>query len=103
MVDKAFIATNPNKIYALLRNFTQNMLKFHTEDGYAFIADKIIIIDKFNPHVASVIAQGFNTVVYLSQDHRQYARAALNRVLEQPDLSPSVYEIVSKILTGIKS
>jgi aminopeptidase N len=103
MVDKAFIATNPNKIYALLRNFTQNGLKFNTEDGYSFIADKIIIIDKFNPHVASVLAQGFNSVVYLSNDYKKHAKTALNRILEQTDLSAAVYEIVSKIISGIKS
>ena len=102
MVDKAFIATNPNKIYALLKSFTQNGLKFNSEDGYSFIADKIIIIDKFNPHVASSLAQGFNSVVYLSDDYRKHARTALNRILEQSNLSDSVYEIVTKIITGLK-
>ncbi|MFN7095384.1 MAG: DUF3458 domain-containing protein, partial [Burkholderiales bacterium] len=53
MVDKAFVATNPNKIYALLRSFTLNGLKFNSEEGYSFIADKIIVINKFNPQVAS--------------------------------------------------
>ncbi len=103
MVDKAFIATNPNKIYALLRSFTQNGPKFNTEDGYSFIADKIIIIDKFNPHVASVIAQGFSSVVYLESDYRKYARTALNHILAQENLSDSVYEIVTKISVGLKA
>ena len=103
MVDKAFIATNPNKIYALLRNFTQNGPKFNTEDGYSFIADKIIIIDKFNPHVASVIAQGYSSVVYLESDYRKYARTALNHILAQENLSDSVYEIVTKISVGLKA
>ncbi len=102
MVDQAFIATNPNKIYALLRSFTQNGLKFNTEDGYSFIADKIIIIDKFNPHVASVIAQGFGSVTYLESDYRKYARTALNNILAQENISASVYEIVTKISIGLK-
>ena len=101
MVDKAFIATNPNKIYALLRSFTQNGPKFNTEDGYSFIADKIITIDKFNPHVASAIAQGFSSVVYLESDYRKYARTALNHILAQENLSDSVYEIVTKISIGV--
>ena len=102
MVDDAFIATNPNKIYALLRNFTQNGLRFNSEEGYSFIADKIITIDKFNPHVASVLTQGFNSAVYLSTDYRKLAKAVLNRILEQKELSNSVYEIASKIVSGIK-
>lgn len=103
MLDKAFIATNPNKIYALLRSFTQNGLKFNSENGYSFIADKIITIDKFNPHVASVLAQGFNSCAYLSPEYKKLAKIALNRILEQPNLSNSVYEICGKITSGIKA
>ncbi|MBP9742186.1 MAG: aminopeptidase N [Burkholderiales bacterium] len=101
MVNEKFIATNPNKIYALLRTFTTNGLKFHTEEGYSFIADKIITIDKFNPHLASVLTQGFNNTVYLSANHKKLARITLNRILEQPQLSPAVKEMAEKIISGL--
>lgn len=99
MVNKKFIATNPNKIYALLRTFTTNGLKFHTEEGYSFIADKIINIDKFNPHLASILAQGFSNAVYLAANHKRLAKFTLNRILEQPGLSSAVKEILNKITT----
>lgn len=101
MVDKTFIATNPNKIYALLRSFTQNGLVFHTDEGYSFIADKAIIIDKFNPQVASALVQGFSTSVYMADSYRKMAKNALKRILEQKDLSSAVYEIASKIASGL--
>ncbi len=102
MVDKAFIATNPNKIYALLRTFTQNSLVFHNDDGYSFILDKIIAIDKFNPHVASILTQGFNQSVYLSSEYKQLAKNYLNKLVELDNISDAVYEIASKILIGLK-
>lgn len=101
IVDKAFIATNPNKIYALVRGFTQNQFKFHNMDGYEFIADQVINIDKFNPHVASTVARGFNSVVYLNKAYKDLAKNALNRILKQDNLSNSTYEVVSQISGSI--
>lgn len=99
MVDPSFIATNPNKIYALVRGFTQNQFKFHSMEGYEFIADQIINIDKFNPHVASTVARGFNSVVYLSDNHKTMAKNALQRIYKQDKLSNSTSEIVVQILS----
>lgn len=97
MVDPAFIATNPNKIYALVRGFTQNQFKFHNLDGYEFIADQVINIDKFNPHVASTVARGFNSVNYLADNYKVMAKNAMQRILKQEKLSNSTLEIVSQI------
>ncbi len=102
MVDKVFIATNPNKIYALLRTFLANGLKFNTEKGYSFIVDKIIAIDKFNPSVASILAQGFSNTCHLDQNHRYLAKIALQRIVQQKDISNNVFEIVSKIINGLE-
>ncbi len=102
MVDKTFIATNPNKIYALLKTFTQNGLVFNTDAGYSFIADKVIMIDQFNPQVASALASGFNSAAYLNETWRKMAKVALNRIIEHKNLSNMVYEIVSKILSGLR-
>lgn len=99
MVDPSFIATNPNKIYALVRGFTQNQFKFHSMEGYEFIADQIINIDKFNPHVASTVARGFNNVVYLSDNYKIMAKNALQRIYKQDKLSNSTSEIVAQILS----
>ena len=101
MVDPTFIATNPNKIYALIRAFTNNSRQFHNEAGYAFVADQIINVDKFNPHVAGTVARGFNSVVYLAPRYRSMAQHALQRILQQQHISDGVKEISTQILSSI--
>jgi aminopeptidase N len=101
MVDKAFIATNPNKIYALLRSFTINGARFHTAAGYEFIADKVIMIDKFNPQVASTLVHGFSDASHLNNECKQLARLTLKNILTQDKLSSDVNELASKILAGL--
>ena len=102
IMDKAFIATNPNKIYALLNTFTQNGAKFNSEEGYSFIADKIISIDKFNPSVASSLTKSFAQVGKLSASYKILAKSSLNIILNQPSISSAVYESASKIVAGMK-
>ncbi|MCX8515317.1 MAG: aminopeptidase N C-terminal domain-containing protein [Burkholderiales bacterium] len=102
MVNKAFIATNPNKIYSLLGAFSRNCNIFHSMDGYSFLTDKIISIDKFNPSVASRLTSGFNSTVYLADNYKKLAKVCLNRILEQANISNAVYEIAQKINTGLK-
>lgn len=101
MVDKAFIPTNPNKIYALLRSFTQNAKQFNTEEGYNFIAEQVIMIDKFNPSVASNVLQGFNNVTQLSIKFQKLAKNSLGIISNQKNLSNNAYEIVNKIINKI--
>lgn len=98
MVDKTFNPTNPNKIYALVRNFASNGLKFNNLEGYEFIADQIIAIDKFNPQVASSIARKFNQIQYLDAKWQTLARHSINRILSTPNLSLDVKEILTKFL-----
>ena len=71
-------------------------------DGYSFLTDKIIAIDKFNPSVASRLASGFNSTVYLADNYKKLAKVCLNRILEQENISDAVYEIAQKINTGLK-
>ncbi len=101
MVDKAFIATNPNKIYALLRNFTANGVKFNSQFGYEFIADQIIMIAKFNPSVASILSKGYGQVINLQMNYQQMAKNSLNLIMKQENLPAEVSEVVSKTLAGI--
>ena len=101
MVDPAFIATNPNKIYALLRSFTINGARFHTAAGYEFIADKLVMIDKFNPQVASTLVHGFSDASHLNDECKQLARLTLKNILKQEKLSSDVNELASKILAGL--
>ena len=58
----AFDIRVPNKVYALIRAFAANHVRFHAADGagYAFLADQVIAIDKLNPQVAARMARGFD-------------------------------------------
>ncbi len=97
ITNKAFIATNSNKIYALLRTFTLNYVKFHTIDGYTNIIDKVIAIDKFNPQVASSLINAFSYVTNLDKSYQLIVKNILQNTLEQP-LSNHVFEKIDKIL-----
>lgn len=101
MVDKTFIATNPNKIYSLLGSFVQSNYKFHSADGYNFISEQIVMIDKFNPQMAGRLARGFSKSVYLHPEYRQLAKNTLNNLLSNK-LSNDVAEIINTILAGFQ-
>jgi aminopeptidase N len=97
----AFSLTNPNKVRALLYTFTmRNLVHFHAVDGkgYAFAAEQILILDKLNPQVASRLASVFNPWKKLEPTRRSLMQQTLQELVAQPDLSPDVYEIVSKAL-----
>lgn len=101
MVDPAFIATNPNKIYSLLGSFIQGCHKFHSVDGYNFICEQIVMIDKFNPQAAGRLARGFSKSIYLQAEYKLLARTTLSTLLNK-QLSNDVSEIITKIIDGIK-
>ncbi|TCP15690.1 alanyl aminopeptidase [Crenobacter luteus] len=100
MAHPAFSIKNPNKARALIGAFTRNLDAFHAEDGagYAFVADRVLEIDAFNPQVASRLVQAFNRWRKLEAGRRARMKAELERILAAPGLSRDVYEIVSKNL-----
>ena len=96
----AFEIRNPNKVYALIRSFCGNHVRFHAADGsgYAFLADQVIAIDAFNPQVAARMARAFDRWRKFDAGRRQHASAALERIRDAQGLSNDVAEIVSKAL-----
>jgi aminopeptidase N len=96
----AFDIRNPNKVYALIRSFSGNHLRFHAADGggYAFLADQVIAIGAFNPQVAARMARAFDRWKKFDSVRRQHARAALERIRDAEGISKDVAEIVSKAL-----
>ncbi|OSI25328.1 aminopeptidase N [Neisseria dumasiana] len=95
-----FSLENPNKARALLGAFTRNVPHFHAQDGsgYAFIAAKVMEIDRFNPQVASRLVQAFNICNKLEPTRRELMKAQLQQIQQQSGLSKDVSEIVGKIL-----
>ena len=96
----AFDIRNPNKVYALIRSFCSNHVRFHAADGggYAFLADQVIAINGFNPQVAARMARAFDRWRKFDAGRRQHAQKALERIRDTERLSKDVAEIVIKAL-----
>ncbi len=97
-----FSLRNPNKVRALLGSYSRNLPAFHVAGGagYEFIADQVLKLDRINPQVTARLVSAFNGWRRLDSERAALAQAQLERILAAPELSPDVYEIVSKALAG---
>jgi aminopeptidase N len=101
MEHAAFSMKNPNKVRSLIGAFCgQNRIHFHQADGsgYAFLADQILVLDKFNPQIASRMAGIFNHWKRFDESRGQMMRLQLQRIVDAASLSRDVYEIAAKAL-----
>jgi len=92
-----FTLSNPNRCRSLIGSFTMNAANFHAEDGegYKFIADAIVEIDKMNPQLSS--RMGTSLIQW-----RKYGKTRANlmkgelRKLSEMKLSDDLFEIISR-------
>jgi aminopeptidase N len=96
----AFDIKVPNKVYALIRAFASNHVRFHAADGsgYAFLADQVIALNKLNPQVAARMTRAFDRWKRFDQGRQEKAKAQLERIRDTQGLSKDVGEIVTKAL-----
>ena len=96
----AFDLKVPNKVYALIRTFLANHVRFHAADGggYAFLADQVIALNALNPQVAARMARGYDRWRKFDARRQARARAELERIRDTQGLSKDVAEIVTKAL-----
>ena len=96
----AFDLKVPNKVYALIRTFSANHVRFHAADGrgYAFLADRVLELNGLNPQVAARMARGFDRWKRFDASRQAKARAALERIRDAQNLSRDVAEIIGKSL-----
>jgi len=96
----AFDIKVPNKVYALVRAFAANHVRFHAADGsgYAFIAERVLELDRLNPQVAARMARAFDRWRKFDAGRQELARRQLERIRDAAGLSRDVAEIVSKSL-----
>src|SRR5687768_13344471 len=96
----AFDIKVPNKVYALIRAFSANHVRFHAADGagYAFLADQVIALNALNPQVAARMARGFDRWKKFDENRKAKAKAALQRIRDTKGLTRDVAEIVNKAL-----
>tara|TARA_R110002110_G_scaffold406421_1_gene626317 strand:- start:130078 stop:132750 length:2673 start_codon:yes stop_codon:yes gene_type:complete len=96
----AFDLNNPNKTRALVGTFcAQNPSAFHRSDGrgYRFLTDIVAQVNAFNPQMASRLLAPLTKWRSYSSGG-ELMRAELQRLADRSDLSPDVFEIVSKSL-----
>jgi aminopeptidase N len=96
-----FSIRNPNKVRSLIGMFCQgNPLNFHRKDGkgYRFLGDRVIELDKINTNIASRMASGFNRWKRYDDLRKELMKDELVRIINTPNLSTGVFEIVSKAL-----
>jgi aminopeptidase N len=100
LAHEAFDLRVPNKVFALIRGFCANQVRFHAADGagYAFTAERILELDPLNPQVAARLARAFDRWRKLDAGRQAHARAALERIADAPGLSKGVAEVVTKAL-----
>jgi aminopeptidase N len=98
----AFDIKVPNKVYALIRGFASNHVRFHAADGsgYAFLADQVVVLNAINPQIAARMARGFDRWKKFDAARQAKAKAALERIRDSDGLSRDVAEIVTKALGG---
>ena len=92
---------NPNKVRSLIGMFTRNIAEFHHASGrgYAFVADKIIALDGYNPQVAARLVQAFNVLSRVDDVRQSLMLAQLERIQAQTNASKDTAEIIGKILS----
>ena len=94
----AFDLRNPNKVYALIRSFGANHVRFHAADGsgYQFLAEQIVALDAINPQIAARIARSFDRWKKFDASRQQHARGALERIRSASGLSKDTTEVVTR-------
>jgi aminopeptidase N len=100
--DPLFKKDVPNYLRSLYLQFSKNNLSsFHDESGsgYDFMAERIKLIDGFNPQVASRAASSFSLINKLDEKRKNSMKKALEKIMEGKP-SRDTYEVVSKYLTS---
>src|SRR5690606_40935223 len=99
----AYDAKNPNKIRAVVSAFCNSTpINFHdlssAGEGYRFLADEIIRLNRQNPQIAARLLTPLTKWKKYRPERQMLMKTELLRILARPDLSPDVYEVVSKSL-----
>ncbi|MEP4485163.1 MAG: aminopeptidase N [Halioglobus sp.] len=100
MSHEDFDLRNPNKVRSLIGGFaSNNPVNFHRNDGsgYEFLADSVIELDARNPQLASRLLAPL-TKWRNYPNRAELMCKALKRIAAQSDLSPDVFEVVTKAL-----
>jgi aminopeptidase N len=101
MQHPAFEMGNPNKIRSVVGGFSaRNAKNFHHVDGrgYELLADIVIELNVKNPQIASRLVTPLTQWARYNEHCAEKMKAALTRIKAEKDLSPDLFEVVSKSL-----
>ena len=101
MEHPAFDIRNPNKVRSVIGAFCfNNSVGFHSLDGsgYDFLVEQVITLNSMNPQIASRLLTPLTRWKKHMPERQALMQDALKRILEVQDLSPDVFEVVSKSL-----
>ncbi len=97
----SFSLANPNKVRALIGAFSAaNQVCFHDKsgEGYQFLADQVLALNKSNPQIAARILSPLSRWQRYDADRQLLMKGELERILADKSLSKDVYEIAAKSL-----
>ena len=94
-----FDIRNPNKVRSLIGAFCgQNHIGFHdaSGEGYEFLADQVLVLDKLNPQIASRLLTPLTRWRKYDAKRQALMQAQLQRIKAQAELSKDLFEVVEK-------
>ncbi|SMF66458.1 aminopeptidase N [Allosphingosinicella indica] len=95
-----FTLANPNRLRALVGSFSVNQRAFHRANGqgYRFLADMILSVDKLNPQTAAKLVPALGRWRRFDEDRAEKMKGELQRIVATLGLSKDVFEQASKSL-----
>ncbi len=98
--DPLFNIKNPNSARSLIGSFAgNNLAQFHAANGngYRFLAEQILRLDKINPQIAARMLMPFAPWRKLDDNRQKLIAEQLERIAETEGLSADSFEVVSKL------
>ncbi|MES2058420.1 MAG: aminopeptidase N, partial [Pseudomonadota bacterium] len=97
-----FTLANPNRARALVGAFSVNQRAFNqaSGEGYRFVADQLIALDKLNPQTAAKLIPPLGRWRRFDEKRGALMRAELERIVATPGLSKDMFEQASRSLAG---
>lgn len=97
---ESFTLHTPNKVYALLGGFANNVFAFHhkTGAGYKLLAEVVLQVDAINPQVAARIVSPFAQWHHYDVARQKLMQQQLLTIINQVGISKNLTELVEKCL-----
>ena len=98
-----FTLKNPNRVRSLYAAFAMNNpVTFHRRDGsgYDFLKTAVVELNSTNPQIAARLLTPLKEWKRYTQDRQEKMKEVLQEIKNLQNLSPDVYEIVTKSLEG---